>query len=648
MGYIEFDKGELINLKYSLSKEFIRSNRAGTFAGGTIINCNTRKYHGLLICPMEHLDGENHLLLSAVDETIIQHEKEFHLAVRKYPGVVHPGHKYLREYIADPIPTLKYRVGGVIFQKEMLIVAEEEQVLIKYTLLEAHSPTIVKLHPFLAYRNIHKLSKANPDVRKEYEVVENGIKTRMYEAYPDLYMQTSKKTQYISNPDWFFNVEYTEEKNRGYDYIEDLFIPGYFEFPMVQGESIIFSAGLKEVKPRGLIQSFETEIKRRIPRNNFENCLINSAQQFIVRQNDSTEIIAGFPWFGIWGRDTLISLPGLTLAIGDNKTAMDVLDTISKKLKEGLFKNKGTGPDADLNSVDAPLWYFWAIQQYVLYTGDAKGAWKKYNEKMKSILEYYRNGTHYNIKMRDNGLVYAGIEGKALTWMDASVNGKAITPRIGYDVEINALWYNAIKFSLEMAEKFNDSDFISKWEEWPEKIKASFIELFWSDKRKYLADYVDDSGTNWDVRPNMVFACSLPYTMISKDQQKMILDIVKSELLTPRGLRTLSPNNEKYIGIYEGDPESRDMAYHQGTVWPWLIGHFCEAYLKIHKKSGLQMVKDIYAGFEPEMVNAGIGTISEIFDGNPPHEAKGAISQAWSVAELLRLKSLIDKFEASS
>jgi predicted glycogen debranching enzyme len=250
--------------------------------------------------------------------------------------------------------------------------------------------------------------------------------------------------------------------------------------------------------------------------------------------------------------------------------------------------------------------------------------------------------------MRDNGLVYAGIEGKALTWMDASVNGKAITPRIGYDVEINALWYNAIKFSLEMAEKFNDSDFISKWEEWPEKIKASFIELFWSDKRKYLADYVDDSGTNWDVRPNMVFACSLPYTMISKDQQKMILDIVKSELLTPRGLRTLSPNNEKYIGIYEGDPESRDMAYHQGTVWPWLIGHFCEAYLKIHKKSGLQMVKDIYAGFEPEMVNAGIGTISEIFDGNPPHEAKGAISQAWSVAELLRLKSLIDKFEASS
>ena len=242
MSYIEFDKEELINLKYSLSKEFIRSNRAGTFAGGTIINCNTRKYHGLLICPMDHLDGESHLLLSAVDETIIQHDKEFHLAVRKYPGVVHPGHKYLREFIAHPIPTLKYRVGGVILQKEMLIVAEEEQVLIKYTFLEAHSQTLIKLHPFLAFRSIHKLSKANPDVRTGYTEIENGIRTKIYDAYPYLYMQISKKTNYISAPDWFFNVQYTEEESRGYDYTEDLFIPGYFEFPMEKGESIIFSA----------------------------------------------------------------------------------------------------------------------------------------------------------------------------------------------------------------------------------------------------------------------------------------------------------------------------------------------------------------------------------------------------------------------
>lgn len=645
MSYIEFDKEDLINLKYSLSIEFIRSNRAGTFAGGTIINCNTRKYHGLLICPLNQLDGENYLLLSALDETIIQHDKEFHLAVRKYPGVVHPGHKYLREFIAHPIPTLKYRVGGVILQKEMLIVSEEDQVLIKYTLLEANSPTLIKLHPFLAFRNIHKLSKANPDVLTNYSEIDNGIKTRMYQAFPELHMQISKKVNYISNPDWFFNVQYSEEEKRGYEFTEDLFIPGYFEFSMEAGESVIFSASLNEVKTAGLIKKFESEVKKRIPRDTFENCLINSAQQFIVRRDKKTEIIAGFPWFGIWGRDTFISIPGLTLAIGDSKTALDVLDTMSAKLKEGLFTNKGTGPDADLNSVDAPLWYIWAIQQYVIFTGDSEGAWTRYAEKMKSILYHFRNGTLFNIKMQENGLICAGLEGKALTWMDATIKGQPVTPRTGYNVEINALWFNAVMFMLEMAEKYSDNDFIASFGPLPVKIRDSFQELFWSDQKKYLADYVDENGANWDVRPNQIFAYSLPFSMISKDQAKIMLDVVKSELLTPRGLRTLSPNHENYIGIYEGNQEERDLAYHQGTVWPWLLGHFCEAYLKVHKKSGLQMVKDLYFGFEAEMTNAGIGTISELFDGNPPHEAKGAISQAWSVAELLRLKKIIEKFE---
>jgi predicted glycogen debranching enzyme len=267
---------------------------------------------------------------------------------------------------------------------------------------------------------------------------------------------------------------------------------------------------------------------------------------------------------------------------------------------------------------------------------------------MKEILSFYKKGTWYNIKMHENGLLYSGIEGKALTWMDATYNGKPITPRIGYAVEINALWYNAIMFSLEMAKQFHDLEFVGEWESLPEKLKTSFIQQFWSEKKKYLSDYVDGTGCNWDVRPNQVLACSLPYSMLSKEQIKLVLDIVKSELLTPRGLRTLSPNHEKYIGIYEGNQQSRDLAYHQGTVWPWLLGHFCEAWLKIHKKSGLQMVKDLYEGFEAEMTNAGIGTISEIFDGNPPHEAKGAISQAWSVAELLRLKNLINSCELAS
>jgi len=645
MGYIDFEQSELINLKYSLSKEFIRSNRAGAFAGSTIINCNTRKYHGLLICPMDQLDGENHVLLSALDETIIQHDKEFHLAVRKYPGVMHPGHKYLFDFQANPILTLTYKVGGVVLQKEMLLAANENQVLIKYTLIDAHSPTTLKLHPFLAFRNIHKLCKANLDVNTKYLKAENGIKTKMYNAYPYLYMQISKKTDYIHAPNWFYNVEYSEEESRGYDFIEDLFVPGYFEFSIKKGESIIFSAGLKEAEPKGLKQKFENELSARIPRDTFENCLINSAQQFIVHRNNKTEIIAGYPWFGPWGRDTLISLPGLTLTIGDPETAKDILDLMSKQLKDGLFKNDASHSDAERNSVDAPLWYFLAIQKYVEYTGKYKEAWKDYGPKMKSILENYKKGTAFNIKMHENGLVYSGEPGKAVTWMDAVVDGIPVTPRIGYAVEINALWYNAIMFALELAEKEKDTKFIKEWSHWPEIIKTSFVATFWSEKKKFLSDYVKDGECNWHVRPNQVFAVSLPYIMLSKEICKSVLDIVENELLTPRGLRTLSPNSSKYQGVYEGNQASRDNAYHQGTAWPWLLGAFCEAYLRIHKESGLQKIKDLYYGFEPELANAGIGTISEIYDGIPPHEAKGAISQAWSVAELLRIKTMIDKFE---
>jgi len=645
MGYIEFDKTELINLKYSLSKEFIRSSRAGSFAGSTIISCNTRKYHGLLICPMDQIDGENHVLISALDETIIQHDKEFHLAVRKYPGIMHPGHKYIRDFSTNPIPTLTYRIGGVVLQKEMLLAGEEEQVLLKYTLIEAHSPTIIRLHPFLAFRNIHKLNKANLSVNTKYYSTKNGIKTKMYGEYPYLFMQTSKKTDYVHAPDWFYNVEYSEEEKRGYEFTEDLFVPGYFEFPLKKGESIVLSGSLKEIEPNGLKRKFISEINKRIPRDNFENCLENSAQQFIVKRNKKTEIISGFPWFGASSRDTFISLPGLTLAIGEKKIAKEILDTSSKSLKNGLFKKISNDTDSDYNSVDAPLWYFWALQQYASYTNDYKAVWKDYGSKLRSILDSYKKGTEYNISMQENGLIYAGQKGYALTWMDAVVSEIPVTPRIGYNVEINALWYNAIVFTLELAEKSDDQKFITKWKKYPELIKESFIDMFWSDEKKYLADHVDENEKYWHVRPNQVFAASLPYSMLSTDQCKTVLDVVQSELVTPRGLRTLSPKSVMYIGTYNGNQEERDKTYHQGTVWPWLIGHYCDAYLKVHKNSGLQHVKDLYKGFEEEILNAGIGTISEIFDGDPPHEAKGAISQARSVAELIRLKSIIDQFE---
>jgi len=642
MSYLKFDKTQLINLEYSLGIEFLRSNRAGAFASSTIINCNTRKYHGLFISPVEELGGGNFLFLSALDETIIQHEKEFHLAVRKYPGKFHPGHKYISDFSAEPTPSLTYRVGGVVLKKERLLTAEEPTILVRYTLEDCHSPTILRLHPFLGFRNVHALTKANLDIDTRFEEVPRGTRMKLYQGYPYFYMQFSKKPKYVHAPDWFYNIEYLKEKERGYEHTEDMFVPGYFDFQIKKGDVLVFAGSLKEVDSADLVKDFEKELKKRVPRTSFENCLENAAQQFFVRKNKKTKIIAGFPWFGTWPRDTFISLPGLTLALDDQETCESVLDTMMHELTGCLFRTKSG--NTEIVNIDASLWFIWAIQKL----SEAKGRkeiWKEYGKSIQQILEGFRNGTEYNTRMHENGLVWSGVEGRALTWMDANVNGVPVTPRIGYTVELNALWYNAIKFALGLAQKVEDKPFIRQWENIPALIEKSFVDTFWNEEKGYLADYADHHKTDWSVRPNQVLAASMPYSPINDEIKNSLLHVVQQDLLTPRGLRTLSPKDQHYIGTCTGDVSSKDLAYHQGTVWPWLLGHFAEAYLRLHEMSGVALIKRLYNGFEEEMNKHGIGTISEIYDGNPPHKARGAISQAWSVAEVIRMKKLYEKYE---
>ncbi len=646
MNFIKIDKHLLTNLNYSLKRELLRSNHSGSYACTTLVFCNTRKYHGLLVCPCPNIDNEWHVLLSAIDETVIQREREFHLALRKYPGTYHPqGHKYLRDFYTDPIPTHIYRVGGVILKKEALLSEKEERILLRYTLIDAHSPTFLRLQPFFAYRQRHRLSKANFDVITKYEPVENGIKYRMYLGYPALYLQASKPVEYTHAPDWYYNVEYEEERKRGYEYQEDLFSVGFFEFPIKKGESVVFSVGKEPINPLSVKRKFTIELKKRIPRNNFENNLKNSAQQFFYKYGNKTYIIAGFPWFGVWARDTFISLPGLAIGLNDMKTAKNVLHSMSEHIKDGLFPNSEITPNADYNSIDAPLWFIWALQQLFIYSKDKSflsGFWKK----IEHILQSYRKGTHYNIGMRDNYLIGGGISGKALTWMDAIVDGKPVTPRIGYPVEINALWYNAVSFALEAAKILGKETFIKQWKDLPHKIKESFLQYFYSSEKEYLADYLDwDLKPDFSIRPNQVIALSLPYRMVNKVQAQKILKVIELHLLTPKGLRTLSPYHKDYKGKYEGDQRQRDLAYHQGTVWVWLLGHYVEAYLRIYGKSGLSFARRAYKNFEEELSRGALGTISEIFDGDPPYEPKGAISQAWSVAELLRIKYMMDNFD---
>jgi predicted glycogen debranching enzyme len=648
MSYLNINKDELINLEYSLKKEILSTNRAGGYLSTTIILCNTRKYHGLMVLPIKEFDDENHVLLSSVDETIIQQGKLFNLGIHKFPGIgiYEPrGHKYITDFDYDPTPTIIYRVGGVILKKELLFVHNEEHFMIRYTLLDAHSPTRIRIKPFLAFRNIHKLSKANLFANTKYKKITNGVKYKLYSGFPYLNMQLNKSNEFVASPDWYYNIEYLQELNRGYDFQEDLLVPGFFEVSIKKGESVIFSASTSEINPAGLTRKFESELKRRPPKDNFENCLKNSAQQFLVQREKTTEIVAGYPWFGRWGRDTFISLPGLTICTGDLKSCKQVLDTMTHELKGGLFPNIGKNSNAAFNSVDAPLWFFWALQMYAKALNSDKTIWDDYGKKMKQILESYRKGLEYNIKMHDNGLIWQGEHGRALTWMDAVVDGKPVTPRIGYAVEINALWYNAVCYTLKLANEFGDKNFVKGWKDIPELTKKSFNELFWFEEKQYLYDLVTNDKADKAVRPNQVFAVSLPFSPLEESQMRSVLKVVEKELLTPKGLRTLSPKNPNYRGRYEGNQAERDNAYHQGTVWPWLLGHFAEANLIVYGEDAIPMVENIINNFKEEMNKYGLSSIPEIYDGDPPQHSRGAISQAWSVGEILRAYCLLNEYK---
>jgi len=645
MSYLNFDKKELVNLEYSLQREYLRTNRSGAYSSSTLASCNTRKYHGMLIIQLNDLDGGKHVMLSSLDETVIQHDTQFNLGLHKFPGDFYEpkGHKYLRNFEFDTIPKMTYRIGEVLLTKSSLLVEDENQVIVKYTLEDAHSPTILRFKPFLAFRNVHDLSKANMLANSKYTPIKNGITIKLYDGYPELHMQFSKAVDFVAVPDWYRNIEYMKEQARGYEYQEDLFVPGYFELPIKKGEVIYFSAATMEHEPESFKTLYNFEIKRRVPRNSFINCLLNSSQQFIWESKEGKDIIAGFPWYESIPRQTLTALPGLLLTKAEVKVYEEILQTNLKRLSGGMLP-KYAGSPSNYDAADAPLLVFTAIQELKAFK-EKKKLWMLYGPAMKDILSNYRKGTLYNIHMQDNGLIYAKQDGVALTWMDAYIEGKPVTQRGGLTVEINAAWYNAVCFALELAEASNDTHFIHKWKDLPSLIASSFLDTFWSDEKGYLADYVDNNYVDWSVRPNMMIAASFEYSPLSREQKKMVVSLTKNELLTPRGLRTLAPDSPEYKGTFEDTSDIRSAAAHQGSVYPFLIYPFVNTYLNIHKMGGLSFVKQIIGGFEEEMSENCVGTLSEVYEGNPPHTAQGAISQAWNVAGILRTARLVEKFD---
>lgn len=643
MSYLNFDKTLLINLERSLTKEMIRTNRAGAYNSTTLIDCNTRKYHGQLVVPLTgELPENNYVLLGSLDETVIQHGAEFNLGIHKYGwNTFSPnGHKYIREFDCEIISKTTYRVGGVILTKERMLVSFEPRVLIRYTLVEAHSPTTLRLKPFLAFRSVHELSKENANANTDMREVENGRANRMYSSFPELYMQCSKKVEYTHAPTWYKDIEYYKEQERGFEHKEDQLAPGWFEMPMKKGESVIFSAGISEVNTKTLKTLWKKELDRRVARDDMFGCLKNAAQQFYKREGDKCYLLAGYPWFKASAREEFLAMPACTMGIGRpeywdaivNKTAVEEI----RAFMEGR-PHKLVGMDEP----DALLWFIHAIQEYARYTS-LEEATRLYGQLIIDIMLFIRGQHHPRLFLHNNGMLWVDGKERPATWMNAVENGRPITPRTGYVVEINALWYNARLFTADIQRQLGKEQIADLMEYQAEITKDSFVKTFWNGV--YLDDYVDGDYHNKEVRPNQIIAASLPYSPLDRRQCKAVVDICTKELYTPKGLRTISPKSGDYRPEYIGGQLERDRNFHNGPVWPWTIAAYAIAYLKVYQHSGESFIRRLLTGYEAEMGALCIGTLNELYDGNPPFKGHGGMSYAPSVASVIEVCNTLEEF----
>ena len=643
MAYLQFNKAELVNLEYSLKRELLATNRAGGYCNTTIVGCNTRKYHGLMAVPIEKFGGHRYMLLSALDETLLQHGMPFNLGIHCYGDIYEPrGHKYIVDFEMDPYPVITYRVGGMLFKKEILFVVGCDQLLIRYTLLDAHSHTVLRLKPYLAFRSIHALTVANADANTNYLPVEGGASFCLYRGFPDLSLQISKPSEYVHCPDWYRNVVYKEEYRRGFDCQEDLLVPGFFEMPMRKGESIVFSASTVPVSPKDLKSQFNREAKRRMPRTDYDTCLKAAAEQLFAYEKGFARICTGFSWHEIGGmRETALALPGLTIYNTGNVKLFE-------KILSDLITEKSDAFLHGSDQVESPLRLTEAVQHLEKYTGDEAGTWKKYGKFLKKVIESYISGRP-EAKLHENGLLWAEYPGVALSWMNAYIGGKPVTERRGYQVETNCFWYNAVCYALDRETRYGRSKaFTARCAEIKAAIEANFYNLFWVEARHHLADYVDEKGQNVFTRPNQLYACSLDYSPVTEEVQAEILHAVTRELVTTRGIRTLSPKNPIYRSRYEGNQIERDTASHNGCTRPWLLGPYVAASFKLFGPSFVRKAQELIDGFQEDLNVHGIAAVAEIYDGDPPYIPHGAINSAMSVAEILRVKYLINQYKEKS
>ncbi len=645
MSYLKFDKNLMINLEQSLMKEMLRTNQSGAYHCTSVVDCNTRKQHGLLVIPIPEMDNSSHVLLSSMDVTVIQHGAPFNLGLHRYSGGVYSpaGHKYIREFDCESVPRTTYRVGGVILTKEKIFISHENRLLIRYTLVEAHSPTTLRFKPMLAFREANQLCMENTALNTECPEVPNGVSARLYDGYPTLFMQFSRKPEWNYDPHWYKGFEYLKDLERGVPYTEDLWVPGTFEIPIKKGESIIFSAGVSEVSPRSLSKMYETEIASRTCRTSFFNCLKNAAKQCYLKDKEEEFLISGYPWGKVLARNTFMALPGATIAINHRDDYEAIMETGRAALVHFMNTGELSQRIQGIDLPDIPLWCMWALQQYAKAYGN-DDARKHYLPFIREILSYILENRHPNLRVEENGMVFTMGAAYPVSWMNAARYGRPLIPRSGYLVEFNALWYNALMFAANLTEGLEEYAAERQlWVDTAEKLKPAFIDTFLNDYG-YLYDYVNGTYADPSVRPNMAVAIGLDYSPLDRRQRKGVLDVVTRELLTPKGLRTLSPKSFGYRPHYLGSPDEREMALHNGPARPWLFGFYADAYLRVFGMSGVSYIDRMLIGYEDEMTQGCIGSLSQLYDGNPPFSGRGAISHITNVAEILRTLTTLKKF----
>jgi predicted glycogen debranching enzyme len=649
---IRLKQRELRAVETNLNREWLETNGLGGYASSTVLGINTRKYHGLLIAAVEP-PVKRALLAARIDEAIIVNGARLDISASEYKDLIHPeGYGYLEEFRLDPCPVFTYVVGGVKIEKSVFMLNGRNTTCITYRIAERlpngphKSEIMLEVRPLVAFRSHHDLIREVPDFDRSVRQEADGISMRGFAHMPELHI-TFGGGEFEHSGYWYHNFRYRREEEDGYLGNEDLYSPGKVLLRFGDSNSvwIAFSTEVDAVRNMDYQMREEFERRGRLAENTrvkgeTGRDLLVAAGDFRVRRGQKgSSIIAGYPWFSDWGRDAMISLPGLSLVTGRFDEAASTIRTFVGSMKDGLIPNlfSDTEGEAQYNTMDATLWLFEAVRKYYDYTGDGDLVMEVLPA-LREAISRHAEGTMFGIAVDLDGLLAGGEDGTQLTWMDAKVGDKVVTARTGKPVEVNALWYNALRITERFCSEFGGLANEAEYADMAERAYESFNREFWNHALGCLYDVVGRDAKDSSIRPNQLFAISLTHPVLKWEYWARVVQVVEHELLTPYGLRTLSPNDAHYRGHYGGDLWTRDHAYHQGTVWPWLLGHFITAYVRTHGRSErvLDRCWQLLEPFKGHLSEAGIGSISEIFDGDPPHAPKGCFAQAWSVAELLR------------